>query len=114
MRKKRLDDELKTYFADLFDDESDKEYYDLLKSRTLAMLQSISGEGDAAKIERLTQALLLHVGNQNHLSARIMQKSDTKRILSGFVCICPSTPIRTLKALRRWSFTTSTNTARSK
>jgi hypothetical protein len=60
-KKKRLDDELKTYFADLFDDESDKEYYDLLKSRTLAMLQSISGEGDAAKIERLTQALLLHV-----------------------------------------------------
>ena len=60
-QKKKIDDELKAYFADVFDNESDKEYYDLLRSRTLAVLRSITENPDPDTVEKLTQRIMLHV-----------------------------------------------------
>lgn len=61
-QKKKIDDELHLYFADLFNDESDREYYDLLKERTNAILKGIrDGEDNAETVQRLTERVLLHV-----------------------------------------------------
>lgn len=61
-QKKKIDAELKIYFADLFDDEADKEFFDLLKVRTLEILRGITnGDPDTNKIEMLTRQLMLHV-----------------------------------------------------
>lgn len=60
--KKKIDDELKVYFAALFDDESDKEYFDLLKARTMLILRGITTQNpDTQQIEIFTHKLLLHV-----------------------------------------------------
>ena len=62
--KKKIDEELRTYFPRLFDDASVKEYYDKLRGRTLAVLRTvISGEAtedDRKEIERLTNALITY------------------------------------------------------
>lgn len=55
--KKKIDDELTLYFPKIFDDSRSKEFYDLLKERTVAMLDVIlngdSGERQQ-RIDRLT------------------------------------------------------------
>lgn len=61
--KKKIDDELQTYFPRLFDDASIKEYFDELRRRTLVVLDSIiNGETDEKKteIERITTELLIY------------------------------------------------------
>ena len=62
--KKKIDEELRTYFPVLFADSTVKEYYDLLKKRTLAVLQNIIdgvAQPDATpEIEKLTTALLTY------------------------------------------------------
>lgn len=61
--KKKIDDELQTYFPRLFDDASIKEYFDELRRRTLVVLDSIiNGETDdkRAEIERITTALIMY------------------------------------------------------
>lgn len=61
-QKKKIDAELKIYFADLFNDEADKEFFDVLKSRMLEVLRGIiDGNPDDGKIERLTRELMQHV-----------------------------------------------------
>lgn len=61
-QKKKIDAELKIYFADLFNDESDKEFFDVLKQRTLEILRGITnGDPDTKKIDSLTRQLMLHV-----------------------------------------------------
>lgn len=61
-QKKKIDEELRVYFADLFDDEADKEFYDILKSRTLEVLRGIAeGNPDEDKIDRLTRELMQHI-----------------------------------------------------
>ena len=61
-QKKKIDEELRVYFADLFDDEADKEFYDILKSRTLEVLRGIAeGNPDEVKIERITRELMQHI-----------------------------------------------------
>lgn len=61
-QKKKIDAELRVYFADLFDDEADKEFFDVLKARTLEVLRGIvDGNPDEGKIERLTRELMQHV-----------------------------------------------------
>lgn len=62
--KKKIDGELMLYFPALFNDSSVKEYYDLLKKRTVAILQGmIDGNLDPAKtdiVEKLTTALITY------------------------------------------------------
>jgi len=62
--KKKIDDELTTYFPDLFDDTSAREYYDTMKRRTQAVLESIlQGESEERKrsISQMTEQMVLHV-----------------------------------------------------
>lgn len=62
--KKKIDTELRLYFPEVFADSELKEYYDLLKRRTAAMLETIVAGGEAneneRKIERLTTALVTY------------------------------------------------------
>lgn len=61
--KKKIDDELSLYFPDIFDDVEVREYYDIMKRRTLAVLDNIvngeSEERDKA-IEDLTERMVLY------------------------------------------------------
>lgn len=59
--KKKIDDELTVYFPDDFDSASEKEYYDIMKRRTQAMLDAVmNGETEERKalIEKLTDELV--------------------------------------------------------
>lgn len=60
--KKKIDDELALYFPALFNDAEVKEYYSILRKRTLAVLDAIvRGEANpdgSAEIDKLTTALL--------------------------------------------------------
>lgn len=61
--KKKIDTELKLYFPGLFADSEIKEYFDLLKRRTLALLENIiSGKPNpiTPEIEKLTTALITY------------------------------------------------------
>ena len=62
--KKKIDQELVTYFPDLFDDACAREYYDTMKRRTQAVLDNIiegeTEERDRA-IEDLTERMVLYV-----------------------------------------------------
>lgn len=61
--KKKIDGELSLYFPDIFDDVEVREYYDIMKRRTLAVLDNIihgeSEERDKA-IEDLTERMVLY------------------------------------------------------
>ena len=62
--KKKIDEELRLYFPALFGDSQVKEYYDLLKKWTLALLQNIidgvERPDETPEIEKLTTALLTY------------------------------------------------------
>lgn len=61
--KKKIDGELTTYFFDLFDDVKVREYYDILKRRTLAVLENITeGENEERNklIDALTETMVLY------------------------------------------------------
>ena len=62
--KKKIDGELRLYFPVIFADSEIKEYYDLLKKRTMAVLANIIagvGNPDATtEIEKLTTALITY------------------------------------------------------
>ena len=62
--KKKIDGELMLYFPSLFNDSDVKEYYDLMRARTLEILKGIiAGEKDPAgtkNVEKLTTALVTH------------------------------------------------------
>ena len=64
--KKKIDSELMIYFPSLFNDSSVKEYFDLLKKRTLAVLEKLSkGEDpDSKEIDKLTTALITYSNPQ--------------------------------------------------
>ena len=59
--KKKIDEELTLYFPDVFDSSTEKEYHDIMKRRTQAMLDAVI-EGETAErtaeIERLTDELV--------------------------------------------------------
>ena len=60
--KKKIDAALQVYFPALFSTPETKEYYDLLRRRTLKVLDCIiAGEIEDAAIEQLTTKLLLYV-----------------------------------------------------
>lgn len=58
--KKKIDDELRLYFPSLFDDVEVKEYYDLLRRRTLAVLQGIITNKDTSEVDTLTDMLMTY------------------------------------------------------
>ena len=62
--KKKIDEELRIYFPALFGDSQVKEYYDLLKKRTLVLLRNIidgvERPDETPEIEKLTTALLTY------------------------------------------------------
>lgn len=66
--KKKIDAELTLYFPGLFDDSRVKEYYDLLRRRTMEVLQGIiKGEANPAgtdAVERLTTELITYSNPQ--------------------------------------------------
>lgn len=62
--KKKIDGELATYFPDLFDDVAAKEYYDIMKRRTLAVLQGIIDDNlDEFKqqVDEMTERMILYM-----------------------------------------------------
>ena len=67
--KKKIDEELKLYFPTLFADSEIKEYYDLLKKRTLLLLQNIihglETPDGTPEIEKLTTALITYSNPKN-------------------------------------------------
>lgn len=60
--KKKIDDELSTYFPGLFEGVEIKEYYDIVKQRAMAILREIiAGEQEPGKgVEELTTQLILY------------------------------------------------------
>ena len=66
--KKKIDDELMLYFPAIFNDSTIKEYYDILKRRTLAVLNNIvAGKrrpDRTPEIEKLTTALITYTKPQ--------------------------------------------------
>ena len=60
--KKKIDAELMLYFPALFNDSDIKEYYDILRRRTLEILMGIAdGKKDIEKaVEKLTTALIIY------------------------------------------------------
>lgn len=62
--KKKIDNELTLYFPSLYDTADTREYYDIMKRRTLAVLENIAeGMTDErqAVIEQLTDQMVLYV-----------------------------------------------------
>lgn len=66
--KKKIDGELNLYFPETFADSSVKEYYDILRKRTLTVLQGIIDGLDypdkTAEVEKLTTALITYSNPQ--------------------------------------------------
>ena len=69
--KKKIDGELRLYFPGLFADSEIKEYYDLLKRRTIAVLQNIIDgvpiPDQTSAVDKLTTALITY-SNPNSFS----------------------------------------------
>lgn len=60
--KKKIDEELRTYFPAMFDNADEKEFYNMLKARTVATLQNIienKPQSEWQNVERLTRELLI-------------------------------------------------------
>lgn len=57
--KKKIDDELGLYFPSLFDDVTTREYFDILKRLTVAMLARITDGEDVSREDELRDKLVL-------------------------------------------------------
>jgi hypothetical protein len=77
--KKKIDEELTLYFPDVFDSATEKEYHDLMKRRTQAMLDAVI-EGETAErtaeIERLTERLEREAKCQYALCGQIVDLKE--------------------------------------
>ena len=64
MSKKKIESELTTYFPKLFADSEVKEYFDILRRRTLAVLNNIAAGDEnpdgTPEVDRLTTALITY------------------------------------------------------
>lgn len=59
--KKKIESDLLQYFPQMFDDSSTKEYYDLLRKRTLAVIDGIiKGKADDDEVNKITTELLIY------------------------------------------------------
>lgn len=65
--KKKIDEELTLYFPDTFDSSLEKEYYDLMKKRTMVTLQAVvdDTEEKQQEIDRLTDKLVTFTKPRN-------------------------------------------------
>lgn len=64
--KKKIDAELKIYFPAIFNTSEVKEYFDLLKARTVKILECVAaGTTESAEVERLTLALITYFKPQS-------------------------------------------------
>lgn len=90
--KKKLDVELQTYFSDLFGSSSIKEYYDILKKRTLLMLKKLEqgtlSEEDERELDRITDSLVLYVKPESFTGASSLEIQQDKQFEN--VCLAIS------------------------
>lgn len=56
--KKKIEDELRTYFPNMFDDSETKEYYNLVKKRTMQTLNAIIEDQGWEEIEKTSREML--------------------------------------------------------
>ena len=66
--KKKIEDDLVVYFPSMFDDPTVKEYYDMIRSRTIAVLDEITHGADEEterKIDDITNSILTYSAPQN-------------------------------------------------
>lgn len=56
--KKKIEEELKTYFPGMFDDSESKEYYNLVKKRTMQTLNAVITNEGWDEIEKTTREML--------------------------------------------------------
>lgn len=64
--KKKIDAELKIYFPAIFNTSEVKEYFDLLKARTVKILECVAaGTTESAEVERLTLQLITYFKPQS-------------------------------------------------
>jgi hypothetical protein len=57
--KKKIEEELTVYFPEQFEDAGVKEYYDILKRRTLYVLEEVQGEDREKEIQGIDNRLLM-------------------------------------------------------
>lgn len=92
--KKKLDDELRVYFPQLFDSASTKEYYDKLKGRTLLLIkkltEGISGEEEKI-LESLTTDLVLFSGPQSFSGSDNLEIQQDKQFENACLVISQNT-----------------------
>ena len=61
--KKKIEEDLVLYFPQMFEDSTIKEYYDLIRNRTIAQLQLIIHDGKGGyddEVERITTELMIY------------------------------------------------------
>ena len=80
--KKKIDEELVLYFPAVFDDAKSKEYYDLMKQRTKAMLDCIllgDNQERSEKVERLTDKMVTFTKPNSFTGADSLEIEHDKR-----------------------------------
>lgn len=66
--KKKIDTDLSTYFPQLFNNSEKKEYFDLLKKRTMAILEGLS-RGELVDVEDITTRLVCFSKPKNFIGS---------------------------------------------
>lgn len=92
--KKKIDAELMTYFPELFDDVSAKEYYDVMKRRTQAVLANIIEGSNAERekaVEQMTDKLVLFVKPKNFTGSQSIEIQHDKEFESMCLTISKET-----------------------
>ena len=80
--KKKIDDELLLYYPAIFDDASSKEYYDLMKQRTRAVLDCILNgdtKENAERVEQLTDQMVTFTKPKNFTGSGSLEIEHDKR-----------------------------------
>lgn len=81
--KKKIDDELQTYFPSLFDDARLKEYYDILKQRTILILKTIidgqATEKEEKEIKDITSELITYFHPQTFAGNKSVEIAHDKQ-----------------------------------
>lgn len=92
--KKKIDAELMTYFPELFDDVSAKEYYDVMKRRTQEVLANIIEGCNAERekvVEQMTDKLVLFVKPKNFTGSQSVEIQHDKEFESMCLTISKET-----------------------
>jgi len=76
---------MQLYFPMLFEDAGTKEYYDILRKRTLLMIESIINEEDVKELEEFTNELYTYNKPQNYAGPNGLDVQSDKHFES--LCI---------------------------